>query len=105
MLPLLLTVLDLPAQSFTQRQPQQTILLAHIFYRLPHIWNSLHIINLSQPVNVIKSKLKTFLWNHFLGNFDNIVHVIFIIIVRVLTAASLLQQTILIICNYSIFCR
>ena len=36
-------------------------------YCLPHLWNS--IIDLSQPVNVIKSKLKTCLWNHFLGEF------------------------------------
>ena len=41
------------------------------FYRLPRLWNSLPIIDLSQSVNAIKSKLKTFLWNHFLGNFDN----------------------------------
>jgi len=41
------------------------------FYRLPCLWNSLPIIDLSQPVNVIKSKLKTFLWNDFLENFDN----------------------------------
>ena len=41
------------------------------FYRLPRLWNSLPIIDLSQSLDVIKPKLKAFLWNHFLANFDN----------------------------------
>ena len=35
------------------------------FYRLPRLWNSLPIIDLSQSLDVIKPKLKAFLWNHF----------------------------------------
>ena len=41
------------------------------FYHLPRLWNSLPIIDLSQSLDVIKPKLKAFLWNHFLANFDN----------------------------------
>jgi len=41
------------------------------FYCLPRFWNSLPIIDLSQSLEVIKVKLKKFLWNHFLANFDN----------------------------------
>jgi len=41
------------------------------FYRLPRLWNSLPIIDLSQSLEVIKIKLKNFLWNHFIVNFDN----------------------------------
>jgi len=35
------------------------------FYHLPRLWNSLPIIDLSQSLDVIKSKLKKFRWNHF----------------------------------------
>jgi len=64
------------------------------FYRLPRLWNSLPIANrLVSASECNQIKIKNFLWNHFLGNLI-IVHVIFIIIVHVLTAASLLQQTI-----------
>ena len=41
------------------------------FYRLPRLWNSLPIIDLSQSLEIIKLQLKKFLWNHFLLNFDN----------------------------------
>jgi len=40
------------------------------YYRLPRLWNSLPIIDLSLSDELIKSKLKTF-WNHFLVNLDN----------------------------------
>jgi len=41
------------------------------FYRIPRLWNSLPIIDLSEPLESIKVKLKKFLWNHFLANFEN----------------------------------
>ena len=47
--------------------------LSHNFYfcRLPRLWNSLPSIDISLSVNVIKQKLQRFLWNHFLGNFED----------------------------------
>ena len=41
------------------------------FYRLPRPWNSLPVFDLSESLESIKAKLKKFLWNHFLSNFDN----------------------------------
>ena len=41
------------------------------FFCLPRLWNSLPIIDHTQSLTVIKQKLKNFLWNHFLANFDN----------------------------------
>ena len=41
------------------------------FFRLPRLWDSLPIIDHTQSLIVIKQKLKKFLWNHFLANFDN----------------------------------
>jgi len=35
------------------------------FYRLPKLWNSLPIIDLSQPLASLKLKLKKYFWNHF----------------------------------------
>jgi len=40
------------------------------FHRLPALWNALPIINLNLSFVQLKSKLKAFLWNHFLMNFD-----------------------------------
>ena len=40
------------------------------FYRIPRLWNALPIIDLSLSFSTIKCKLYTFLWNHFLNNFD-----------------------------------
>jgi len=41
------------------------------FFRLPRLWNSLPIVDLSLPYNVIKKKLLLFFWNHFIANFDS----------------------------------
>jgi len=41
------------------------------FHRLPNLWNALPIIDLDQSFQVIKSKLKKYLWNHFVVNFDD----------------------------------
>ena len=40
------------------------------FFRLPRLWNSLPIIDVSLSYNIIKKKLISFLWSHFLSNFD-----------------------------------
>ena len=40
------------------------------FNRLPRLWNALPPINLDLPIYLIKSQLKSFLWNCFLFNFD-----------------------------------
>ena len=44
------------------------------FYRISHLWNSLPIIDLNLPISLIKSKIKSYLWQHFITNFspDNI---------------------------------
>ena len=41
------------------------------FHRLPSLWNAVPIIDLNVSIDVLKSKLKSFLWNHFLMNFDD----------------------------------
>ena len=40
------------------------------FNRLPRLWNSLPAINISLSYECIKSKVKEFLWAHFLTNFN-----------------------------------
>ena len=40
------------------------------FYRIPRLWNSLPLIDLSQTLQTIKFKLKNYFWNHFVNNFD-----------------------------------
>ena len=41
------------------------------FYRLPRLWNSIPIIDLSNSLPAIKSKPKNYFWHHFIKNFDN----------------------------------
>ena len=41
------------------------------FNRLPRLWNALPPINLDLLIYLIKSQLKSFLWNHFLLNLDS----------------------------------
>ena len=41
------------------------------FYRIPRLWNSIPVINLSYPLTTIKLKLKKYFWNHFINNFDS----------------------------------
>ena len=41
------------------------------FYRIPRLWNSLPLIDLSQTLLTIKFKLKNYFWNHFVNNFDS----------------------------------
>ena len=35
------------------------------FYRLPRLWNSLPVIDLTLSFNTIKQQLKSYLWEHF----------------------------------------
>ena len=41
------------------------------FNRISRLWNSLPIINLNLPINVIKGKIKSYFWQHFITNFDS----------------------------------
>jgi len=41
------------------------------FHRLPLLWNVLPIIDLDLSFATIKWKLKSYLWNHFLSNFND----------------------------------
>ena len=40
------------------------------FHRLPSLWNAMPIMDINTSYSTLKSKLKSFLWNHFLTNFD-----------------------------------
>ena len=40
------------------------------FHRLPLLWNALPILDMSMSFYILKSKLKRFMWEHFLANFD-----------------------------------
>ena len=40
------------------------------FHRLPSLWNAMPILDLNMSVCLLKSKLKLYLWDHFLRNFD-----------------------------------
>ena len=41
------------------------------FNRVVRLWNALPEIDTTQPVPVIKKKLKSFLWSHFVDSFDS----------------------------------
>ena len=41
------------------------------FHRLPTLWNAMPILNLDLTFPLLKSKLKTFLWDHFITNFED----------------------------------
>ena len=41
------------------------------FHRLPTLWNFMPIFDLDLPFQLLKSKFKDFLWNHFVTNFDD----------------------------------
>ena len=40
------------------------------FNRISRLWNSLLIIDLDLPINIIKSKIKSYFWQHFIKTFD-----------------------------------
>ena len=40
------------------------------FHHLPSLWDAIPILDLNVPVCLLKSKLKSYLWEHFLTNFD-----------------------------------
>ena len=41
------------------------------FHRLPRLWNALPVINTNLSIAAIKTKLKKFIWNHFVTHFDD----------------------------------
>ena len=50
----------------------QTIYTTKNFYfnRLPRLWNYLPVINTELNLSKIKYKLRSYLWNHFITNFN-----------------------------------
>ena len=70
------------------------------FHRLPSLWNAMPIIDLNLSFATIKEKLKAYLWNHFISNFNDDITAPSISYVHVLNVISLnLQPPICIICN------
>ena len=54
------------------------------FCRISRLWNALPVINLASSPTTLKNKLISFLWDHFLSNFDcNIVIAVYIFCVLV----------------------
>ena len=47
--------------------------LAHhsYFHHLPSLWNAMPVIDLNMSFALLKSKLKRYLWDHFLNRFDD----------------------------------
>ena len=41
------------------------------FHRLPSLWNAMPVIDLNMSFSQLKSKLKKYLWDHFLNYFDD----------------------------------
>jgi len=41
------------------------------FFRLPKLWNSLRIIDLSESIALINFKVKNYFWEHLINNFDS----------------------------------
>ena len=71
----------------------------HHFYfnRISHLWNSLPIIDLNLPISIIKSKIKSYFWQHFITNFDS--DNVYIIFVLVAPVYLITPQAIIIICD------
>ena len=40
------------------------------FHRIPHLWNSIPVIDLTLSVTTITIKLANHFWSHFIQNFD-----------------------------------
>ena len=57
-------------QKLNQTRSSDNITKNFYFNRLPRIWNHLPVIDLDLSVITIKRKLKVYLWNHFLSNFN-----------------------------------
>ena len=41
------------------------------FHRLPSLWNAMPVFDLNMSFGTLKSKLKRYLWKHFLNHFDD----------------------------------
>ena len=65
--------------SFTRSRDKKLIHIASnnlvnsnsYFCRISRLWNALPIIDITSSLTAIKSKLLSFLWNHFLLNFSS----------------------------------
>ena len=58
-------------QKLRHKQANTNLIMNSYFYRLPRLWNSLPIIDLSCSLAVIKFKLKAYFWDYFVTNFDS----------------------------------
>ena len=48
------------------------LITRHFFFnRVPRLWNTLPVIDISLPTSVIHSRLNKYFWNHFVNNFDS----------------------------------
>ena len=41
------------------------------FHCLPRLWNALPIFDINLSIATIKARLKAYMWNHFVDNFDD----------------------------------
>ena len=73
------------------------------FYRLPRLWNSLPIIDLSCSLAVIKFKLKAYFWDYFVTILIVIFYVLIITFVHVVNALRLLPLLTLIAYNVTVY--
>ena len=58
-------------QKLKHKQANTNLVMNSYFYRLPRLWNSLPVIDLSCSLAVIKHKLKAYFWDHFIVNFES----------------------------------
>ena len=58
-------------QKLRHKQAKTNLIINSYFYRVPRLWNSLPVIDLSYPLATIKYKLKAYFWDHFVANFDS----------------------------------
>ena len=58
-------------QKLRHKQANTNLIMNSYFNRLPRLWNSLPIIDLSCSLPVIKFKLKAYFWDYFVTNFDS----------------------------------
>ena len=90
-------------QKLRHKQANTNLVMNSYFYRLPRLWNSLLVIDLSFSLAVIKHKLKAYFWDHFIVNFDSISHVLITTSVLVVNVIRLLPLVIIIAYNVTVY--
>ena len=59
------------ANKLTHQRFSNLITRHFFFNRVPRLWNTLPVIDISLPTSVIHSRLNKYFWNHFVNNFDS----------------------------------